>query len=131
MLDAGALETGDVLQYRRDEVPQRVLRRLGRGEYSAQDELDLHHADLAQAEALMRAFLRAARESGAGCVRIIHCTGLPSDSRILPLKNLVDRMLPPTAYLLAYHYEPAPQGRVGAVLCVHGNNGTAAESEKS
>src|SRR3546814_10737196 len=59
MLDAGALETGDVLQYRRDEVPQRVLRRLGRGEYSAQDELDLHHADLAQAEALLRAFLRS------------------------------------------------------------------------
>src|SRR3546814_7834409 len=62
MLDAGALETGDVLQYRRDEVPQRVLRRLGRGEYSAQDELDLHHADLAQAEALLRAFLRARSE---------------------------------------------------------------------
>src|SRR3546814_11474643 len=53
----------------------------------------LHHADLAQAEALLRAFLRAARESGAGCVRIIHGKGLHSDSRIPPLKNLVDRML--------------------------------------
>src|SRR3546814_14784432 len=50
MLDAGALETGDVLQYRRDEVPQRVLRRLGRGDYSAQDELDPPHAHLAQPE---------------------------------------------------------------------------------
>src|SRR3546814_1601865 len=59
-------------------------RRLGRGEYSAQDELDLRHADLAQAEALLRAFLRAARESGAGCVRIIHGKGLHSDSRIPP-----------------------------------------------
>ena len=32
MLDAGGLETGDILRYRRDEVPPRVLRRLGRGE---------------------------------------------------------------------------------------------------
>src|SRR3546814_4232669 len=82
MLDAGALETGDVLQYRRDEVPQRVLRRLGRGEYSAQDELDLHHADLAQAEALLRAFLRAARESGAGCRSEEHTSELQSLMRI-------------------------------------------------
>src|SRR5690606_26856068 len=72
MFDAGELETGDVLRYRRDEVPPRVLRRLGRAEYSAQDELDLHHADLAQAEALLRGFLKSARESGIGCVRIIH-----------------------------------------------------------
>src|SRR3546814_2919797 len=78
MLDAGALETGDVLQYRRDEVPQRVLRRLGRGAYSAPAELDLHHADLAPAEALLLAFLRAARESGAGCVRDRNSTRLNS-----------------------------------------------------
>src|SRR3546814_15489667 len=94
MLDAGALETGDVLRYRRDEVPQRVLRRLGRGEYSAQDELDLHHADLAQAEALPRAFLRAAREPGARSVRIIHATGLHSARPIPPLKHPVDPLLP-------------------------------------
>src|SRR3546814_20941596 len=74
MLDAGALETGDVLQYRRDEVPQRVLRRLGRGEYSAQDELALHHADLAPAEAMPRPFLRAASASPARSARSYHRT---------------------------------------------------------
>src|SRR3546814_4979333 len=103
MLDAGALETGDVLQYRRDYVPQRVLRRLGRCDYSAQDALDLHPAGLAQAEALLRAFLRAARESGAGCVRIIRGTGSHSASRIPPLKNLVDRLLRQRPHSPALH----------------------------
>jgi len=126
MLDAGTLETGDELRYRRDEVPPRVLRRLGRGEYSAQDELDLHHADLAQAEALLRGFLKAARESGAGCVRIIHGKGLHSDSRIPPLKNLVDRMLRQRAEVLAFHSAPAAQGGGGAVLVLLGKRRSGA-----
>ena len=120
MLDAGGLETGDELHYRRDEVPPRVLRRLGRGEYSAQEELDLHHADLAQAEALLRGFLKAARESGIGCVRIIHGKGFHSDSRIPPLKNQVDRMLRQRVDVLAFHSAPAAQGGGGAMLVLLG-----------
>lgn len=116
LLDAGELESGDELRYRRDEVPPRVLRRLGRGEYAAQDELDLHHADRAQAEALLRGFLKGAREAGVACVRIIHGKGLHSDSRIPPLKNLVDRILRQRADVLAFHSAPAAQGGGGAVL---------------
>jgi len=116
MLDAGALETGDVLRYRRDEVPPRVLRRLARGEYAVQEELDLHHADSLQAEALLRGFLREAREAGLACVRVIHGKGLHSDSRVPPLKNLVDRRLRQRADVLAFHSAPAAQGGGGAVL---------------
>src|SRR3546814_13709552 len=85
----------------------------------------LHHADLAQAEALLRAFLRAARESGAGCVRIIHGKGLHSDSRIPPLKNLVDRMLRQRADVLAFHSAPAAPGGGGAGLVLLGQRCTA------
>jgi DNA-nicking Smr family endonuclease len=115
-LDAGLLETGDALRYRRDEVPPRVLQRLARGEYAAQEELDLHHADVAQAEALLRGFLKAARDAGVACVRIIHGKGLHSDSRIPPLKNLVDRLLRQRADVLAFHSAPAAQGGGGTVL---------------
>ncbi|GAB3314272.1 Smr/MutS family protein [Luteimonas notoginsengisoli] len=115
-LDANVLEAGDALRYRRDEVPPRVLQRLARGEYAAQEELDLHHADGAQAEALLRGFLKAARDGGVACVRIIHGKGLHSDSRIPPLKNLVDRMLRQRADVLAFHSAPAAQGGGGAVL---------------
>ncbi len=115
LVDAG-LEAGDALRYRRDEVPPRVLQRLARGEYSAQEELDLHYTDASQAELLLRAFLKDAREVGLGCVRIIHGKGLHSDSRLPTIKNLVDRVLRHRADVLAYHSAPAAQGGSGAVL---------------
>lgn len=110
------LEAGDAMRYRRDEVPPRVLRRLGQGDYAAQDELDLHHADSAQAEALLRRFLKEARDAGIGCVRVIHGKGLHGDSRVPVLKNLVDRLLRQRADVLAFHSAPAAQGGNGAVL---------------
>lgn len=115
-LEASFLEAGDAMRYRRDEVPPRVLRRLGQGDYAAQDELDLHHADSAQAEALLRRFLKEARDAGMGCVRVIHGKGLHGDSRVPVLKNLVDRLLRQRADVLAFHSAPAAQGGNGAVL---------------
>src|SRR5690606_8040400 len=84
MLDAGGLGPVDTRRCARGDVPPRVRRRLGRGEYSAQEELDLPHAALAPAEALLRGSLKAARESGIGCARIAHGKGLHSDSRTPP-----------------------------------------------
>ncbi len=110
------LEAGDALCYRRDEVPGRVLQRLRKGQYAAQDELDLHWSDTAQAEALLRAFLAGARGAGLGCVRIVHGKGLHSDSGVPVLKNLVDRMLRQRGDVLAFASAPAAQGGAGAVL---------------
>jgi DNA-nicking Smr family endonuclease len=112
------LEAGDALSYRRDEVPPRVLQRLRRGEYSAQEEIDLHHSDAVQAEAMLRQFLKDARHAGLGCVRIVHGKGLHSDSGVPVLKNLVDRILRQRADVLAYHSAPAAQGGHGAVLAL-------------
>ena len=56
-LDDRLLEAGDVLAYRRDALPPRLLQRLKRGEIAVQDELDLHGADVREAEKLLRAFL--------------------------------------------------------------------------
>ncbi|NYZ63014.1 Smr/MutS family protein [Luteimonas deserti] len=116
LLDGPLLEAGDTMQYRRDEVPARVLRRLGRGEYSAQEELDLHHSDAEQATALLRLFLRDAADAGLGCVRIVHGKGLNSASGAPILKNLVDRLLRQRSDVLAFHSAPAAQGSTGAVL---------------
>ena len=117
-LVADLLEAGDALSYRRDEVSPRVLRRLRRGEYSAQDEIDLHHSDAVQAEAMLRRFLKDSRQAGHGCVRIVHGKGLHSDSGVPVLKNLVDRILRQRADVLAYHSAPAAQGGHGAVLAL-------------
>ena len=116
LLDARTpLESGDALAFRRDDITARTLRRLARGDYAVQDELDLHHASAVQAEAMLRAFLQQARRSGAGCVRLIHGKGLNSEGMPV-LKNLVDRMLRQRADVLAFHSAPAAQGGTGAVL---------------
>jgi len=110
------LEAGDELSYRRDEVPPPVLKRLARGEYAAQEELDLHGLPARTAEALLREFLRDCRVHGVGCVRIVHGKGLNSPERMPVLKNLVDRVLRHRADVLAFHSPPAAQGGSGAVL---------------
>ncbi len=116
LLDGPLLQADDSMQYRRDDVPARVLRRLGRGEYSAQEELDLHHSNADQAAALLRLFLRDAIDVGIGCVRIIHGKGRNSSPDAPILKNLVDRMLRQRADVLAFHTAPGTQGGTGAVL---------------
>jgi DNA-nicking Smr family endonuclease len=116
MLAADTIEAGDALAWRRDEVPPRVLQRLRRGLYAAQDELDLHHVDAARAEALLRGFLKQSLHAGFGCVRIVHGKGLHSDSGVPVLKNLVDRILRQRADVLAFHSTPPAQGGNGAVL---------------
>ncbi|MFT3896652.1 MAG: Smr/MutS family protein [Thermomonas sp.] len=111
-----ALEAGDALAYRRDEVPPQVLRRLARGEYAAQEELDLHGLPARTAETLLREFLRDCRMHGAACVRIVHGKGRNSEERLPVLKNLVDRVLRQRADVLAFHSPPPAQGGTGAVL---------------
>ena len=111
-----ALQPGDTLSHRRDEVPPQVLKRLARGDYSAQEELDLHGLPAQAAETLLRAFLRDCRAHGVGCVRIVHGKGRNSEERLPVLKNLVDRVLRHRADVLAFHSPPAAQGGTGAVL---------------
>lgn len=110
------LEAGDVASYRRDNLPPRMFQRLKRGQYSAQDELDLHGATVAQAELLLREFLAEAHAHEFGCVRIIHGKGRQSDGGAPVLKNLMDRALRLRNDVLAFHSAPPNQGGTGALL---------------
>ncbi|HSD18347.1 MAG TPA: Smr/MutS family protein [Thermomonas sp.] len=111
-----ALDADDVLSHRRDEIPPLVLKRLARGEYAPQEELDLHGLPARTAEAMLREFLRDCRTHGIGCVRIVHGKGRNSEQHLPVLKNLVDRVLRQRADVLAFHSPPAAQGGSGAVL---------------
>lgn len=114
--DSTPLEAGDTTSYRREQLPARLFQRLRRGQFSVQDELDLHGATAAQAEALLRQFLLEAHAHEYGCVRIIHGKGLQSDGGAPVLKNLVDRMLRQRNDVLAFHSAPPAQGGTGALL---------------
>lgn len=107
---------GDTLEYLADGHSPKLMRDLKRGRYAVQDELDLHRMHAGLADEAIRIFLAEAREHGFRCVRIIHGKGLHSDSRMPPLKNLVDRLLRQRAEVLAFHSAPAAQGGNGAVL---------------
>ena len=113
---ASPLEAGDALAYRRDGVPPQLLRRLARGQYTAQEELDLHGLPARAAESRLREFLRDCRAHGVACVRIVHGKGRNSEERLPVLKNLVDRVLRQRADVVAFHSPPAAQGGTGAVL---------------
>lgn len=116
MRHADSLQAGDALSHRRDSVPARVMQRLRKGQYAAQDELDLHGVDAATAEAMLRRFLRGSVQAGMGCVRIVHGKGLNSGTGVPVMKNLVDRVLRQRADVIAFHSAPAAQGGTGAVL---------------
>lgn len=105
----------ELLAFRRDQVSERTLKRLRRGEYSVQDELDLHHLRATDAETLLRRFLSEARGGDRHCVRIVHGKGLRSEGAPV-LKQLVDRMLRQRGDVLAFASAPANQGGAGAVL---------------
>lgn len=114
-LDALAYAMGEVLEYRRDELPMAALKRLKRGEFAAQDELDLHRMRVDEAEAALRIFLGAARRNQFPCVRLVHGKGLRSEFGPV-LKALVDRVLRHRGDVLAFCSAPAAQGGTGATL---------------
>jgi len=114
-LDALAYAMGEVLEYRRDELPMAALKRLKRGEFAVQDELDLHRMRVDEAEAALRIFLGEARRSQFPCVRLVHGKGLRSEFGPV-LKALVDRVLRHRGDVLAFCSAPATQGGTGATL---------------
>ena len=108
-----ALLRGDASAFRRERVSARDWQRLRRGQFSAQDELDLHGANALQAETLLARFLGQSTGAGLGCVRIIHGKG---GDGVPVLKNLVDRTLRQRGEVLAFHSAPPSQGGTGALL---------------
>lgn len=110
------IEAAETLAYRRDEVPEKVLKALKRGQYSIGGELDLHQMRAPEAERWLREFLAQSRAGGHACVRIIHGKGLRAAAGGSVLKALVDRMLRQRADVLAYASAPEAMGGTGAVL---------------
>ncbi len=112
--DAG-FDGSEPLSYRRDEISARTLKRLGSGQYSVQDEIDLHSLRAIDAEAVLKRFLDEAGAQERFCVRVIHGKGLKSENGPV-LKALVDRLLRQRGDVLAFASAPPNQGGTGAVL---------------
>ena len=109
------LDSGDELAYLGDGLARGVLRKLRRGHWVVEDELDLHGMNRLEAAHAVSEFLRRCRLRRLGCVRIIHGKGLGSLHREPVLKGLLRKWLV-REDVLAFSQAPAAQGGSGAVL---------------
>jgi DNA-nicking Smr family endonuclease len=110
------VQPGEELLYRRPGVPETVLRRLRRGSYRVEAELDLHGLTGTEGAAQLAQFLQHARGRGLQCVRIIHGKGLRSGNRGPVLKNTVNTLLRRADPVLAFASARPAAGGTGATL---------------
>jgi DNA-nicking Smr family endonuclease len=111
-----ALESGEELAYARDGLGSEVLRKLRRGHWVVQGQLDLHGLRSEEARALLIDFLSDALRRGHRCVRVVHGKGLGSRNREPVLKKKVAVWLAQRDEVLAYCQAPANEGGGGAAL---------------
>jgi DNA-nicking Smr family endonuclease len=109
------VETGDQLDFRRPGIQDSVLKKLKRGEFRIEAEIDLHGLTVAQAKHELREFLLAAQRAGMRCVRVIHGKGLRSGHRGPVLKHAVNALLQKTAAVLAFSSARPVDGGTGAI----------------
>ncbi len=109
-------ETGEELVYLRDGLSQQAVRKLRRGHWVIQDELDLHGLTTGEARELLAQFLGSCARSGARCVRIIHGKGLRSKNREPVLKTKVANWLIQRDEVLAFCQARQVDGGGGAVV---------------
>ena len=109
-------ETGDELVYARNGIGPQILRKLRRGHWIVQDELDLHGFTSIEARELLAEFLSRCLRRGLRCVRIIHGKGLRSKNREPVLKQKVANWLIQKEEILAYCQAQQADGGAGAVM---------------
>jgi DNA-nicking Smr family endonuclease len=114
-IDPAMLETGDELEYRQDGVQLTVMRKLRRGQYACQAELDLHGLTVQQARPLVASFLDHSRRKNLRCVRIIHGKGLRSRGQGPVLKGKVAGWLQHRNEVLAFCSARPVDGGTGAL----------------
>jgi len=111
-----ALGSGEELVYLREGLSRQVLRKLRRGHWVVQDDVDLHGMNRLEAAMRVPEFLNACMRRGLRCVRIVHGRGLGSKNREPVLKNLLRKWLMQRDEVLAYCQAPAVHGGAGATL---------------
>lgn len=111
-----ALSTGEELVFSRPGVPTAALRKLRRGGWVIQGELDLHGHTGDEARIALAAFLNRCMLEDRRCVRIIHGKGHGSKNRLPVLKNKVRHWLTQREDVLAFCQARTVDGGAGAVI---------------
>lgn len=110
------LDTDDHLSFRRPGVGPDVTRKLRKGEWSIQRQLDLHGLRSDDAREALGAFIREAHKQGIRCLRVVHGKGLGSPGKAPVLKNKVHSWLVQKNEVLAFVQAKPADGGAGALV---------------
>lgn len=110
------LETDERLGYCAAGIGDDVVRRLRRGVWAVQGQVDLHGLTREQAREALARFLDHAARQGWRCVRIVHGKGLGSPGRQPVLKAKVQSWLMQRRQVLAFAQARGPDGGAGALI---------------
>ena len=110
------LDTDDQLSYTRAGIGSDVVRKLRKGHWAIQDQLDLHGMRTDEAREALGEFLRKMGRRGLRCVRIIHGKGLGSVNKEPVLKNKVRNWLVQKDEVIAFCQAKAADGGAGALV---------------
>ena len=110
------LATDDALSYRREGIGPEVVRKLRRGVWAIQAQLDLHGLRRDEARERLNRFVHDAKRAGLRCVRVIHGKGNGSPGREPVLKRKVQTWLVQKKEVIAFTQARASDGGNGALL---------------
>ena len=110
------LETDETLSFRRSGIGVEVVRKLRRGVWAIQAQLDLHGLRRDEAREALGMFLRDASRTGCRCVRVVHGKGHGSPGREPVLKGKVKSWLVQKNEVIAFTQARAAQGGAGALI---------------
>jgi DNA-nicking Smr family endonuclease len=110
------LESDEHLSFRRPGVGPDVTRKLRRGDWSIQRQLDLHGLRRDDAREALSLFIREAHKQGIRCVRVVHGKGLGSPGKAPVLKSRVHSWLVQKNEVLAFVQAKPADGGAGALV---------------
>ena len=114
-IDESEAEAGDSLRFRHPSVGRRTMRRLARGHFSVQDEIDLHGMTVPEAKNALHDFVTDCDLRGYTCIRVVHGKGLGSGDRGPILKGKVNKWLRQWDRVLAFVSARQIDGGTGAI----------------
>jgi DNA-nicking Smr family endonuclease len=114
------LDADDQLSFRRPGIGTDVTRKLRKGEWSIQGQIDLHGLRSDEARNAMGQFIRDAKRTGWRCVRVVHGKGLGSPGKEPVLKSKVQRWLVQKKEVLAFVQAKPSDGGGGALVVLLG-----------
>lgn len=107
------IQSDDYIEFKRDGVPHKTLRKLKKGQYNVQAVLDLHRHTIEEARTAVNRFLHECVKRQVKTVVIVHGKGKPESTPIL--KNQINYWLRQAEPVLAFCSAIPRHGGRGAV----------------